>query len=281
MRFAFAPIAFALFVPMLFAQGPPAEGKIIVVDLGGNVKLEMVKINAKGKKFLMGSPKEEAGRNPYEMKFDAEALHEVSFNHDFFLGKFEVTQEQYEAIVGTNPSYFKGAKNPVETVSWDDAQAFVKKLNAKFKDRMLTFRLPSEAEWEYACRAGTTTPFHFGKELNGKQANSDGTVPYGTTVKGPYLQKTISVGSYDANAFGLHDMHGNVYEWCEDYYGEYKAAPKDGIAQKIKQSNDVRVLRGGSWYNGSRGCRSADRFDVASDFRDNVVGFRVAVTPQE
>ena len=249
------------------------DDKLLTFDLGNNVKLEMVKINAKGKKFQMGSPKEEVDHS------NDEDQHEVSFNHDFFLGKFEVTQEQYEAIEGTNPSQFKGAKNPVETVSWDDAQKFVKKLNAKFKDRKVTFRLPSEAEWEYACRAGTTTPFHFGKESNGKQANSDGTIPYGTTVKGPDLQKTTSVGFYEANAFGLHDMHGNVWEWCEDYYGDYKAAPKDGKVQTIKQSREEsserRVVRGGSCYTSSRVSRAAVRFKLAPNSRNQHFGFRV------
>lgn len=126
------------------------------------------------------------------------------------MGKYEVTQEQYEAIMGDNPSRFKGAKNPVEKVTWDGAQDFCKKLNVRFKDRKVTFRLPSESEWEYACRAGTTTPFHFGKEMNGMQANCNGNYPYGTIEKGPFLKETASVGTFKPNDFGLRDMHGKM-----------------------------------------------------------------------
>ncbi len=244
-------------------------------DLGNGVKLVMVRIPAKGKKFVMGSPESEESRGKDEEP------HDVTFGHDYYMGKFEVTQEQYEAITGKNPSKFTGAKNPAETVSWDEAKTFIEKLNEKLKDQNVTFRLPSEAEWEYACRAGTTTPFHFGKELNGKQANSNGKYPYGTTVEGPSLEKTTPVGGYAANDFGLHDMHGNVWEWCEDYYGPYSAAPKDGKAKTIKQSNDVRVLRGGSWYLIAVICRSAIRNNFAPGDRYSNIGFRVAFSPQD
>ena len=247
-------------------------------DLGNNIKFEVVKIAVKGKSFIIGSPKEEAERNPFEKKFDAEEQHEIKFGHDFSMGKYEVTQEQYEAIMGTNPSYFKAAKNPVERVSWEDAQEFLKMLNEKFKQRKVMFRLPSEAEWEYACRAGTSTPFHFGKALNGTQANCDGTIPYGTAIKGAYLEKTTSVGKYDPNAFGLYDMHGNVWEWCEDFYGPYSKSPKDGTAQMVKQSNDVRVLRGGGWGIIPRNCRAAIRSYLPPEFHSSFFGFRVVVS---
>jgi len=241
-------------------------------DLGNGVTLEVIKINAMGKTFLMGSPKNELGRD------DDEEQHEVTFGHDFYMGKYEVTQEEYEAIMDVNPSQVKGARLPVETVSWNDAQDFMKKLNEKFKERKVRFHLPSEAEWEYACRGGTTTPFHFGKVLNGKQANCRGDMPYGTAKQGPYLETTTRVGSYAANAFGLFDMHGNVFEWCEDYYGPYSAAPTDGKAQSIKQSDAVRVLRGGYWGWYAGGCRSARRGNDAPDNRDGDDGFRVAVS---
>ena len=264
------------------ADVPPVEpvvkGEDTSYDLGNGVKLDMVKIKSKGKTFLIGSPKEEAERNPFEEKFDAEEQHEIKFGHDFSMGKYEVTQEQYEVIMGTNPSGFKGPKNAVEQVSWDNAQEFLKKLNEKFTDRKLEFRLPSEAEWEYACRAGTTTPFHFGKALNGTQANCNGTVPYGTAIKGAYLEKTTSVGKYDPNAFGLYDMHGNVREWCEDYYGPYGKSPKDGTAQNVKQSNEVRVLRGGSWFFNPWFCRSAFRSNSSPGNRGSSDGFRVVVS---
>ena len=164
--------------------------KTKAVDLGGGVKLEMVLIPAG--KFLMGSPKEEEGRQNDEVQ------HEVVFSQPFYLGKYEVTQEQYAAVTGKNPSAFsakrlgKGAvadkdtlRLPVENVSWDDTWPFYKKLNEQQPQQGWQFGLPTEAQWEYACRAGTTTPFHFGKELNGRQANCNGKVPYGTNVEGP------------------------------------------------------------------------------------------------
>ena len=131
-----------------------------------------------------------------------------------------------ERVVGNNPSRFKGIKRPVEQVSWEDSQQYIQKLNSLLAGTPgapsgFKFSLPTEAQWEYACRAGTTTPFNFGSVLNGDKANCNGNYPYGTTTKGKYLQKTTEVGSYPANAWGLFDMHGNVWEWCSDWYGNY------------------------------------------------------------
>ena len=247
--------------PDIAPQLPITKGTETTYDLGNGVKLDVIKIAAKGKSFLMGSPKDEPDRSVNEEQ------HEVTFALDFSMGKYEVTQEQYEAIMGTNPAQFKGTKNPVETVSWEDAQKFIETLNMKFKDQKVKFRLPSEAEWEYACRVGTTTAYNTGKTLTKEQAAFDGTDNSGTKT----------VGTYAANAFGLHDMHGNVYEWCEDYYGPYSKAPKDGTAQTIKQESDRRVLRGGSWFNYSWYCRSAFRNFYTPVDRSNLVGFRVVV----
>jgi formylglycine-generating enzyme required for sulfatase activity len=212
----------------------------------------------------------------------------VEITKPFYLAKYPVTQEQYLAITGVNPSHFskdgKGADTvedldtrqfPVEMVSWDDAHVFCKKLaeNDKQKRR---FRLPTEVEWEYACRAGTTTPFYFGSELNGKQANCNGNVPYGTTDKGPYKERTTKVGEYGENQWGLCDMLGNVYQLCEDYYGPYEGLnPKDPLRTQ-KHSEDQRVMRGGSWRDSAAFCRGAFRVRFAASGRNSSWGFRVA-----
>ena len=188
----------------------PLEFPTRQLDLGGGVQLELILIQAGT--FLMGSPASEAERDSDETR------HEVTLTQPFYLGKYPVTQAQWKAVMGSNPSYFKGATLPVEKVSWEDAQGFCAKVRQKTGQ---VVGLPTEAQWEFACRAGTSTPFHFGSALDGTQANCDGNYPYGTTKKGPYLKKTSPVGSYPANAWGLHDMHGNVWEWCQDWDGVY------------------------------------------------------------
>jgi len=207
------------------APPPIVKGKETTYDLGNGVKLDVIKIAARGKSFLMRSPKDEPDRANVTT-FDPEKQHEVTFGRDFSMGKYEVTQEQYEAIMGMNPARFKGAKNPVEGVSWEDAEEFMEKLNEKFKGQKVKFRLPSEAVWEYACRAGTTTEYNTGNTLTIEQAAFD--------IRDNSGPK--AVGTYAANAFGLHDMHGDVYEWCEDYCGPYSNAPMDGTAQTIKKA---------------------------------------------
>jgi formylglycine-generating enzyme required for sulfatase activity len=265
---------------------PSSLPKTQSVDLGGGVKMEFVLI-PKGK-FTMGSPPTEKGRNPFEKDFDAEKLHEVEITKPFYMAKYPVTQEQYEAITGENPSWFQAGKMgadkvkglstkqfPVETVSWDNAQAFCKKLREQDK-QMRVFRLPTEAEWEYACRAGTTTPFYFGSKLNGKDANCQGDSPYGTDERGPYNRRTTKVGEYGENKWGLCDMHGNVCQWCEDCYGPYNAdLNSTDPLRKTKYSEDSRVLRGGSWRDGASICRAACRARVWPYARGSNAGFRV------
>jgi formylglycine-generating enzyme required for sulfatase activity len=192
------------------------------------------------------------------------------------LGKYQVTQEEWAAVMRENPSRFKGDDRlPVENVSWNDCQEFIKRLNGR-KDGYV-YRLPSEAEWEYACRAGTTTPFSFGETLTTAQANYDGNYPYGGGPKGEYRKKTTRVGSFPPNAWGLHDMHGNVWEWCQDgWYENYDGAPTDGRVRE-QDSDNVRVVRGGSWLDYAGGCRSALRNRGAPDYRDGFVGVRLAV----
>ncbi len=236
-----------------------------------DVKFEMMPIEAGS--FVMGSPEDEDGRENDEL------LHRVTLTKDFYMGKYEVTQEQWEAVMGNNPSYFKGAKRPVEQVSWNDAQEFIKKLNAQddVKRNGMKFRLPTEAEWEYACRAGTTTAYSWGNTLNGDKANCNGNYPCGTELKGTYLKRTTDVGSYAPNAWGLYDMHGNVYEWCEDWYGSYdNGAVTD---PKGAPSGSYRVLRGGSWSNLAWSCRSADRGNSGPTCRYFNFGFRLVLAP--
>jgi formylglycine-generating enzyme required for sulfatase activity/tRNA A-37 threonylcarbamoyl transferase component Bud32 len=214
--------------------------------------------------FMMGSPTEEIGREANE------AQHKVTLTKGFYIGVNTVTQEQYETVIGKNPSGFKGEKNlPVETVSWDDCQEFVKKLREKDKK---AYRLPTEAEWEYACRAGTTTPFHYGETISTDQANYNGE-PYGNGKKGVARGKTTPVGSFPANAFGLYDMHGNVWVWCQDWSGEYPQ--KDVVAPQGPGKGQDRVLRGGSWHYIPVYCRSAFRFGNVPGSRNFNFGFRL------
>ncbi len=239
--------------------------QVVTLDIGGGETMEFVRI-PKGS-FLMGAPDGEK-----EASSDEKPQRRVEISRDYYLGKYEVTQAQYKAVTGADPSKFKGGRLPVEMVSWDDATAFCSTLSSRVKR---TVELPTEAEWEYACRAGTTTPFHFGSKLNGDLANHAGNFPYGTE-KGAYKQKTLEVGSYPANPWGLHDMHGNVWEWCRDYYGLYdKLESLKDPFQSTKQSNNRRVLRGGSWNVGAGNCRAAKRDNDTPDDRYYGSGFRV------
>jgi eukaryotic-like serine/threonine-protein kinase len=236
-------------------------------DLGGGVTLEMVEIPAG--KFMMGSVRE-------ELKPDELPEHRVVVPR-FYLGRFTVTQAQWQVVMGSNPAEFKGQNHPVELVSWNDAQAFCKKLSQKTGR---TYRLPSEAEWEYACRANTVTPMHFGPTLTTDLANYHGDVTRGSNTynSGPTGQsrdQTTPVGSFPANAFGLHDMHGNVWEWCEDkYHKSYSGAPTDGSTWLTGGENN-RVFRGGGWSADPGECRSAARNRDSASLKRNFVGFRV------
>jgi len=245
------------------AAGLPLRREL---DLGKGVKLKMVLIPPG--EFMMGSPDNEEGRGDEEGP-----QHRVRISKGFYLGVYEVTQEQYQAVMGTNPSYFKGAKNPVECVLWDECQEFCKKLSARAG---VAARLPTEAEWEYACRAGTTTPFHFGETISTDLANYDGDYTYGKGRKGEYRGKTMPVGSFPPNAWGLHDMHGNVWEWCKDtWHSGYKGAPSDGSAWAGGEA--ARVVRGGCWYSYPQFCRSSYRLWFHPGIRDSSLGFRVVV----
>jgi formylglycine-generating enzyme required for sulfatase activity len=246
--------------------------------LNNDIILEMVAIP--GGTFFMGSPETEAGSSDYERP-----QHQVTVK-PFFMGKYPVTQAQWQAVAALpqvnrqldpEPSYFKGSERPVEQISWYDASEFCDRLT-KATER--DYRLPSEAEWEYACRAGTTTPFHFGETISPDIANFNGTSVYGSASKGTYRKETVPVGYFNvANAFGLHDMHGNVWEWCaDDWHSNYENAPANAdVWETAKIENNTKLLRGGSWDFSPENCRSARRLFNIRDFRGSNIGFRVVV----
>jgi formylglycine-generating enzyme required for sulfatase activity len=230
-------------------------------------------------RFTMGSrlsPEELAGRYGGEAEYykDEQPPHHVEITKPFYLQTAELTQGQWKRIMGDNPSYFKdcGDDCPVEQVSWDMAQQFISKLNQM--EGTLKYRLPTEAEWEYACRAETTTPFYTGVCISTVQANYDGKNPGKNCPKGDYRGKTVKVGSFRPNAWGLYDMHGNVWEWCQDWFGYY---PSNSVVDpKGFDKGEYRVLRGGSWGIKEGGLRSAFRVGNNPDFRGSRIGFRVA-----
>ena len=239
--------------------------KEIAVDLGGGVKLEMVLIPAG--EFLMGTPGEFGGEMPQ---------HRVRITRPFYLGKYLVTQEQWEAVMGSNPSEFKGPKNPVEHVSWDDCQTFLAKLTADTGGQQGKFVLPTEAQWEYACRAGSTTKYCFGDDARQLGA-------YGWYVANSE-RKTHPVGQKKPNAWGLYDMHGNVGEWCADWddNGRYDAvSPTDDPTGPNGTTGWLRVRRGGSWLYSANRCRSASRTNAAPGFGITDLGLRVSLVPAD
>ncbi|MBD2487420.1 SUMF1/EgtB/PvdO family nonheme iron enzyme [Aulosira sp. FACHB-615] len=239
------------------------EAKYFIEDLGNGVKLEMVQIP--GGTFMMGSPEGEGDS-------DEKPQHEVTVP-GFFMGKYPITQAQYQAIMGKNPSDFIGDEKPVETVSWDDTVEFCQKLSQKTGR---TYRLPSEAEWEYACRAGTTTPFYFGETITTDLVNYNGNYPYGAAPKGEYRGETTDVGKFPPNAFGVYDMCGNVWEWCQDVYNHsYQSAPRDGSQWLTSKNNNMKILRGGSWSDYARFGRTVSRYKCLRELCYEFVGFRV------
>jgi formylglycine-generating enzyme required for sulfatase activity len=245
--------------------------------LGNDLAIEMTLIPAGS--FMMGSPEGELERSDREGP-----QHQVSVAA-FCMGKYPVTQAQWRFVaelpsvkqtLDLNPSRFKGDTRPVEQVSWYDAVEFCARLSTYTKR---SYRLPSEAEWEYACRAGTTTPFHFGETITTDLANYDGSNSYGRGPRGEYRQETTPVDHFAiANAFGLSDIHGNVWEWCQDHWhNNYKGAPTDGSAwlDQDADENALRVLRGGSWDTSPVNCCSASRIYFDPRVTGNSFGFRV------
>lgn len=248
-------------------------------NLGDGIKLDMVAIPAGT--FQMGSPPEEESREESETP-----LHQVNIKA-FYMSRVTITQVQWRAVAelpqierSLQPEPAKGKSNnqPIESVSWYDAVEFCARLS---KSMGRAYRLPTEAEWEYACRAGMETPFHFGFTLRADLANYDGNHIYGNGPQGQYRAQTTPAGSFEvANDFGLSDMHGNVWEWCADpWHDNYQGAPSDGSAWDIGGDNLLRVLRGGSWDFNPSYCRSAQRARYAADLRYFNISFRIACAP--
>jgi formylglycine-generating enzyme required for sulfatase activity len=254
------------------AEARPSERAQKVITNSIGMKLVLIPAG----EFLMGSPQGEG-------ESDEHPQHQVRITKPFYMGVYEVTQGEYERITGTNPSKFKDvagedtSRFPVENVSWNHAITFCRKLSKMREEKSAgrEYRLPNEAEWEYACRAGTTTPFSFGSALNGSGANCDGNFPFGGAEKGPSLQRTTRVSSYEPNAFGLYDMHGNVWEWCADWHDRtyYAQSPVDDPTGSTRVWN--RATRGGSWSYSAIRCRSAYRNGYSPLYQRPNSGFRV------
>lgn len=261
--------------PKLIYQTRQGSAQYFDQPLGNELSLRMMLIPSGN--FMMGSPMDEPKRRHNEgpqrrVQVDA-----------FCMGKYPVTQAQWRVVVAMpqvnqplklDPSWFKGENRPVEQVSWHDAVEFCARLSACTG---YTYRLPSEAEWEYACRAGTTTPFHFGETITTEVANYDGDFTYNRGRKGEPRKETTPIEHFDtANAFGLCDMHGNVWEWCKDHrHGNYEGAPTDGSAWLSDDKDAGRVIRGGSWYSYPENCRSATRNPDVPRETGSGIGFRV------
>jgi formylglycine-generating enzyme required for sulfatase activity len=272
-------VALIVIVIVIIANGESGSNSQTNTPAVSAIPADFVRIE--GGTFTMGSPSTEVSR------FGDETQHQVKVN-SFYMGKYEVTQAEYEAVMGTNPSSFKGAKRPVETVSWFDAVEYCNKRSAKeglspaytrngdsvtWNRNATGYRLPTESEWEYACRAGTATPFSTGSNITTAQANYNGDYPYNGNAKGTYREKTTEAGTFAANRWGLHDMHGNVWEWCWDWYGSYPSGAQstpDGAVSGAR-----RVGRGGSWILYGRILRSAYRGSYTPSYRYNNLGFRL------
>ncbi len=269
----------------------------VAPTITNSLEMSLVWIPSGG--FLMGSPPDE------ELRFREEQQHLVHISRGYWMSIDPVTQQAYQKMTGENPSEFTGGHEegdpqrfPVERVSWYDATAFCNQLSEQeglnpyyrisnsqregisIHGATVTsqggdgYRLPSEAEWEYACRAGMTTPFHFGNLLNGQQANCNGNYPYGTQEPGPYRQGPSEAGCYRPNAWGLYDMHGNIWEWCQDgFRQDYQLLPQVNPVSSAPETN--RVYRGGGWGSSARNCRAANRDWSSPSYRNRYLGFRV------
>ena len=257
---------------------PQSQTEIEVITNSIGMKLALIPAGG----FTMGSPRSEDERIAVEVE------HEVVITQPFYMGIYEASQSEFAEVMGRQiRAVFRSNDGglPMENLEWKDAVEFCRRLSARADERRAgrTYRLPTEAEWEYACRAGTSTPFSFGESLSSTEANFNGNYSYGDAKKGPYLRKTAKVGSYPSNAFGLYDMHGNVAEWCADWYDadyyqdsseEDPLGPPFGVASD-DFGNFFLVVRGGSWLDDARALRSANRQRAMHRNRYGIIGFRV------
>ena len=224
--------------------------------------------------FVMGSPEDEVGRS------EDESRHEVTISYPYLIGKYELTQQQWDHRMLNNPSYRKAERAPVERVTWGDAMAFCRKLTEARAEKIPTnycFRLPTEAEWEYACRAGTRSATPFGNRLTSRMSNFNGSYPYNGSAKRVNRKRTLDVGAFRPNPWGLYDMLGNVAEWCLDWYGDY---PSNAVTNPMgPEEGEARVVRGGSWVAVGDDCRSAHRSKHDPSDSYYALGFRVVLGP--
>lgn len=251
----------------------------LTADLGRGISLK-VKLIPAGT-FMMGTTQRETeivkrmgGRGAFTV--NQEPRHEVTITRPFYMGIYTVTQEQYMQVCGDNPSVNKAPRNPVAGVLWTESDAFCKKLSEKAGRPV---HLPTEAQWEYACRAGTTTAFHFADEISTSQANYDGDMVWGNGKKAVYRAKPMPVGSFKPNAWGLYDMHGNIAQWCADWYDKdyYARSPASDPMGPAASKDNSHVVRGGSWGYSPRDCRSASRDGMTEWRKITWTGFRVVV----
>ncbi|MBC8353722.1 MAG: formylglycine-generating enzyme family protein [Planctomycetes bacterium] len=287
-QLAVLTLVVTLVVPRLVRAEQPEIGTNPTIT--NSIEMKLARIPAGT--FVMGSRRSEAERD------NKEERHEVSITKPFYIGVCEVKQSEYVEVMRgienfNNRSAFQGDDLPVETVEWKMAKIFCERLTDRSEEKAAgrKYRLPTEAEWEYACRAGTSTAFHFGDSLSSEQANFNGRYPAGDGKQGKYLRRTSVVGSYKPNSFGLYDMHGNVAEWCSDWYDpEYYAdspeedplGPPFGVVDTKFTNNGNQnffvVIRGGCWVDDGRACRSAYRFRAMPNTQYRLIGFRVVCT---
>ncbi|MBI5154387.1 formylglycine-generating enzyme family protein [Candidatus Poribacteria bacterium] len=251
-------------VRFTWRMGESAGRRECLIDLAGKASLKLLEIPAG--RFRMGSPEDE-----YEREDDEGPQTEVELTHTYWLGETEITQAQWEAVMGANPSNFRGAALPVDQVSWADARAFCERLSERTG---LRFDLPTEAQWEHACRAGTQTRYSFGEAISGNQLNHDGRYSFGSTKTGG-TSKTTPAKTFPPNALGLFDMHGNVWEWCADWYGPYSGGTVTDWTQPA--TGTERVIRGGAWSSLRKHTRSAARGRRPPETRRYNIGLRVCL----